>query len=97
MHRAVEEAFSRTGADRSSFRVTRWAKDQNGKSFPTEWRSPGGAEVNIDDPRLVRSSNGPQQPHVGYQTAGKRGAGGAIRGHILVDDVPVSRPPIGCP
>ncbi|MEC2340415.1 polymorphic toxin type 47 domain-containing protein [Weizmannia sp. CD-2023] len=28
---------------------------------------------------------------MGYQTGEKRGGGGAIRGHILVDDVPVNR------
>ena len=31
------------------------------------------------------------QPHVGWQTGGKRGAGGAVRGHILLDDVPFNR------
>jgi RHS repeat-associated protein len=59
MHGALDEAFSRTGVPRSSFEVSTWGLDQHGKSFPTEWRAPGGAEVNIDDPRLVRSANGP--------------------------------------
>jgi RHS repeat-associated protein len=85
---AVAEAVRRTGADPNEFRVTQWGRDANGKSFPVEWRSPGGAEVNID---VGHTRNGPGVPHVGYQTPGKRGSGGAIRGHILLDDVPVNR------
>ncbi|WP_205125804.1 polymorphic toxin type 47 domain-containing protein [Pseudomonas koreensis] len=34
---------------------------------------------------------------VGYQTPGKRGTGGAVRGHILLESVPVSRARIGDP
>lgn len=40
------------------------------------------------------SKDGPDVPHVGWQTGGKRGAGGAQRGHILLDDVPCNRSPI---
>ncbi|QOF86770.1 MULTISPECIES: polymorphic toxin type 47 domain-containing protein [unclassified Pseudomonas] len=54
-----------------------------------------GAEVNIDDPSLVVSSDGPRDPHIGYQTPGKRGEGGAVRGHVLVSRVPVLRARIG--
>jgi RHS repeat-associated protein len=85
---AVQEALRRTGVDPGEFRVTRWGRDANGKSFPVEWRSPGGAEVNID---IGHVQNGPGVPHVGYQTPGKRGTGGNVRGHILLDEVPVNR------
>jgi len=51
----------------------------------------------MDDPRLVPSGDGPADPHVGYQTPGKRGTGGAVRGHILLESLPVSRARIGDP
>ncbi|MFJ2488457.1 polymorphic toxin type 47 domain-containing protein [Pseudomonas sp. NPDC087639] len=35
--------------------------------------------------------------HIGYQTPGKRVVGGAVRGHILLESVPVSRARIGDP
>ncbi|WP_072434425.1 polymorphic toxin type 47 domain-containing protein [Pseudomonas sp. NFR02] len=96
-----DEAFRRTGIPRSEYSVSKWGKDQYGKSFPTEWRvqtGPNrGAEVNIDDPMLVPSKEGPKSPHIGYQTPGKRGDGGAKRGHILLQLVPVSRSRIGVP
>lgn len=85
---ALDDAFSKTGTPRSEFEVTKWGKDANGKSFPVEWRAKNGAEVNID---IGHTTNGPDVPHVGYQTGGKRGSGGAVRGHILVDDVPINR------
>lgn len=85
---ALSEAFNRTGIPREDFEVTKWGKDQNGKSFPVEWRAKNGAEVNIDTGHV---KNGPDVPHIGYQTGGKRGGGGAVRGHIMVDDVPVNR------
>ena len=85
---AVDIAFDRVGLERSEFGVTRWGFDLNGKSFPTEWRHRNGAEINID---WSHSKNGPDVPHVGFQTGGKRGDGGAIRGHILLDDVPFNR------
>lgn len=56
------------------------------ESFPVEWRAPGGAEVNID---VAHENEGPGVPHVGYQTAGKGAA--RVRGHILLDGVPVNR------
>ncbi|MEK4381932.1 polymorphic toxin type 47 domain-containing protein [Aeribacillus sp. FSL K6-2848] len=85
---ALNEAFIRTGVPRTEFTVTKWGRDANGKSFPVEWRAKNGAEVNID---IGHTKNGPDVPHIGYQTGGKRGGGGAIRGHILVDDVPANR------
>lgn len=57
----------------------------------------GGAEVNIDDPLLLPSKEGPKSPHIGYQTPGKRAGGGAKRGHILLKLVSVSRSKIGIP
>ena len=89
---AMGEAFKRTGVPREEFEVTKWGKDAHGKSFPTEYRvthGPNkGAEVNIDIPH---STNGPAEPHVGYQTPGKRLGGGAQRGHIILDEVPYGR------
>jgi RHS repeat-associated protein len=99
MHQGLDEAFIRTGISKSDFSVTKWGTDQYGKSFPTEWRvmtgRNKGAEVNIDNPHLVASTDGPADPHIGYQTPGKRGNGGAIRGHILLNLLPVSRSRIG--
>uniref|UniRef100_UPI001F4FF3C4 polymorphic toxin type 47 domain-containing protein n=1 Tax=Pseudomonas rhizoryzae TaxID=2571129 RepID=UPI001F4FF3C4 len=98
---AKNEAFILTGVSKEEFTVTKWAKDQYGKSHPVEWRVLSGrnkgAEVNIDDPTLVPSANGPKSPHVGYQTPGKRGEGGARRGHILILSAPISRSRIGVP
>lgn len=83
-------AFEKTGMSKEEFTVTKWGKDKNGKSFPVEWRADNGAEVNID---LGHSPTGeaPTVPHVGWQTGGKRGSGGAVRGHIFVEDVPYNR------
>jgi RHS repeat-associated protein len=90
---AIAEAFRRTGVPRDQFTVTQWATSIYGKSVPVEWQAPGGAIVNVDNPRIVPTGEGPQVPHVGYQTPGKRKAGtGRVRGHILLDDVPATRP-----
>ncbi|AYG08578.1 hypothetical protein D7M10_16395 [Pseudomonas fluorescens] len=95
------KAFRRIGVSKDDYSVTKWGKDKYGKTFPTEWRvqkGPNrGTEVNIDDPTLVSSKKGPQSPHIGYQTAGKRAGGGAVRGHILLELLPVSRSRIGEP
>jgi RHS repeat-associated protein len=88
---ALDEAFQRTGHPREEFTATQWAKDANGKSHPVEWRHADGSEVNIDWPHV---KNGPDVPHVGWQTGGKRSDGGAQRGHIFLDDVPYNRSPI---
>ncbi|TDK57718.1 hypothetical protein E1508_01715 [Pseudomonas moraviensis] len=101
MHKGVYEAYTRTGVSKNEFTVIKWGKDQYGKSYPTEWRvlegRNKGAEVNMDDPRLVPSGDDQTDPHVGYQTLGKRGTGGAVRGHILLEFLPVSRARIGDP
>ncbi|HYV44077.1 MAG TPA: polymorphic toxin type 47 domain-containing protein [Myxococcaceae bacterium] len=80
----LAEAFRRTGIPREEFEVTKWARTAEGKSFPVEWRAPGGAEVNID---TGHARYGPGVPHVGYQTPGK---GGSV-GHILLDVVRANR------
>jgi RHS repeat-associated protein len=85
---ALDAAFEKTGLDKNEFEVTEWGRDVNGKSFPTEYRHKSGAEVNID---WAHSKNGPDAPHVGWQTPGKRGSGGAVRGHIILDGVPYNR------
>jgi len=90
-HDAVGEAFERTGVPREQFEVTQWGKTQHGKTVPVEWTAPGGAIVNVDDPTLVPTAEGPQKPHVGYQSPGKRGRGGRRRGHILLASVPATR------
>lgn len=99
MQNGLDEAFRRTGIPKDEYSITKWGKDKYGKSFPTEWRVENGpkkgAEVNIDDPTVVFSKKGPQSPHIGYQTPGKRSGGGAVRGHILLELLPVSRSKIG--
>ena len=93
--------YRRTGISKAEYSVSKWGKDQDGKSFPTQWRvqsAPNrGAEVNIDDPLLLPSKEGQKSPHIGYQTPGKRAGGGAKRGHILLKLVSVSRSKIGIP
>ena len=92
---ALDRAFERTGVPRKEFTVTQEAKDIHGKTEAVEWHvlaGPNkGAQVNVDNPRVIPTSEGPADPHVGYQTPGKRGNGGAQRGHILLDDVPRTR------
>jgi RHS repeat-associated protein len=85
---AVDEAFNKTGQKREEFEITKWAKDKNGKSVPVEYRHKSGAEVSVDYPHRT---NGPDAPHVGWQTGGKRDSGGAKRGHIILDEVPAGR------
>ena len=85
---ALDDAFKETGLDKVGFEVTTWSKSKDGKSFPVEYRHKSGAEVNIDYPH---QKNGPDTPHVGWQTPGKRGNGGAVRGHIILDEVPYGR------
>ena len=93
-------AFRRTGVARDQFTVVEWGVDRYGKSIPVEWVYPNGAKVNLDIPAWNGTkawdgtiiSSGPHQPHIGYQTPGKMGR---IRGHIFVDDVPATRPPLG--
>ena len=90
---ALDEAFKRTGIPREQFEVTKWGKDQYGKSIPVEWQGPSGANVNMDIPAWnnVKPNGalgeGPHAPHIGYQTPGKP----RTRGHIFVDLVPATR------
>ncbi len=84
----MDDAFNQTGLDKKDFKVTKWGRDANGKSFPAEYRHKSGAEVNSD---WAHSKNGPDAPHVGWQTAGKRGNGGAVRGHTILDSVSFNR------
>jgi hypothetical protein len=60
---ALNIAFERVGLPKIEFEVTKWGKNEYGKSFPVEWRHRSGAEVNIDRGHL---KNGPSVPHVGY-------------------------------
>nr|RNJ64667.1 MAG: hypothetical protein EDM05_35305 [Leptolyngbya sp. IPPAS B-1204] len=91
---ALDEAFKRTGVPREEFEITKTAPDSFGKQIPVEYRviegANRGAEVNIDNPSIVPSTDGPADPHIGYQTPGKRSSG-ATRGHIILDYVPASR------
>ncbi|WOQ35593.1 polymorphic toxin type 47 domain-containing protein [Acinetobacter soli] len=78
-----------TGVPKNEFTVTKWAVDQNGKSFPAEYRvlsgSNRGTEVSVD---LGHTSSGtPGAPHVGWQTPGKKNT----VGHIFLDNVNVNR------
>ena len=92
---ALNLAFQKTGIPRKSFKVSKWGKDINGKTIPTEYVGPNGANVNIDIPRFnnVKSNGqlgeGPHQPHIGYQTPGK--GSDRVRGHIFVDYIPATR------
>ena len=93
---ALDTAFKNTGLNKSDFNVTKWSKNKYGKSFPVEWRAANGAEVSVDFAYYNVDVNGnwitgPDAPHIGWQTGGKRSGGGAVRGHILVDEVPYGR------
>ncbi len=87
---ALDKAFEKTGTPKEDFEVTKWGRDQYGKSHPVEWRAPNGAEVSVDIGHPVESG-APTADHVGWQTGGKRGSGGGVRGHIFVDEVPYNR------
>ncbi|PAD66657.1 hypothetical protein CHH83_22940 [Bacillus sp. 7586-K] len=92
---ALIEAFKRTGLSKDNFKVTKWGKDINGKSIPVEWKSKDGAQVNIDWPHDGYFKDGiwqsgPDAPHIGWQTPGKRNS---TVGHIIVDEVPARREP----
>ena len=94
MRQALDEAFKRVNVSKDKFEITVYGVNKYGKSFPVQWDvtsgSDKGAQVNIDDPRIVPANNGPKDPHVGYQTSGKRN-NGAVRGHIILKTVPVCR------
>jgi hypothetical protein len=69
-----------------------WAHGPCGTQVPVEWQVRGGAIVNVDHPLVAPYGEGSQVPHVGYQGVGIRVKGGLVRGHILLDDVPATRP-----
>ena len=87
---ALDRAFENTGVPKDEFDVTKWGRDKYGKTHPVEWRAPNGAEVNVDVGH-PENSGAPTVPHVGWQTGGKRSAGGGVRGHIFLDEVPYNR------
>jgi RHS repeat-associated protein len=89
LREAVTEAFKQTGENPSEFKITEWALDENGKSFPVEWEHPSKAQVSIDAPH---EKNGPPLPHVGFKSSGKSNRGGRTVGHIILDAVSISRP-----
>jgi hypothetical protein len=70
----------------ADFVATKTGKTALGKTITVEWRvlnGPGrGARVGVDDPTIVPTVEGPQAPHVGYQTAGKP----TTVGHIFPEE-----------
>ncbi|ECH6936981.1 type IV secretion protein Rhs, partial [Salmonella enterica subsp. enterica] len=51
-----------------------------------EFKGPNGAKVAYDAPHAdMDVTAGHDKPHVGWQSAGKRGSGGANRGNITYD------------
>jgi hypothetical protein len=92
---AFDEAFKRTGVPKNQFKITKTGKTIDGKTIPTEYTAPNGAQVNMDIPQFNNVKpdktlgNGPHQPHIGYQTPGKGDA--RTRGHIFIDNVPSTR------
>ena len=51
-----------------------------------EFKGPGGAKVAYDGPHVdMDLALGHDKPHVGWQTGGKRGEGGGLRGNITYD------------
>ena len=86
LQEALDRAFARTMTVREEFTPAKWSEGE-GDEQPVEWRAPNGAEVNID---LPHRRYGPDAPHVGWQTGGKRRSGGT-RGHIILDEVPYGR------
>lgn len=92
---ALDEVFKRTGVSKEQFVITKWGKDKHRKSIPVEYSAPpNGANVNMDIPEFNNATNGvlgngPHQPHIGYQNAGKDS--NRIREHIFVDELPATR------
>jgi hypothetical protein len=58
--------------------------DNDPEAIPVEYRAQGGAEVSID---FAHDKNGPDAPHVRWQTSGKNNE----VGHIILDEVPAGR------
>ncbi len=77
-----------------SYAVTTKIKSAPKTGTVVEFKGPGGAKVAYDPPHATPGA-GHESPHVGWQTAGKRGEGGAARGNIPhVDDQHPSRSPV---
>ncbi len=87
-HEAIEKAFELTGENKNEFVKTKWGYSKDGKSFPVEYVHPSGAEVNMD---FSHKNNGPDAPHVGWKSGGKKRSGGKKVGHIILDSVPAGR------
>lgn len=81
---ALQMAFDKVGVNKSDIPVTKWAKNEYGKSMPVEWHNKD-IEISID---FAHSTNGPDVPHIGLKF-GKKGNKTVI--HILVDIVPYGR------
>lgn len=62
---ALDKVFDKIGASKEDFEVTKWGKDQYGKSHPMEWRAPNGAEVSVDIGHRAESG-APIADHVGW-------------------------------
>lgn len=45
---ALDEAFKRTGHNKSEFIPVRWSKTSDGKSIPVQYNGPSGATINVD-------------------------------------------------
>ena len=93
---AVDEAFAQieaqTGYTRDQFVVTKWARDEYGKSIPVEYLGPDNSYVDIDYSHYGMDgdgnwASGPDAPHVGWQY----GTNGKVVGHIILDSVPAGR------
>ena len=97
LDQAVREAFKETGVPLSEFETTGWGKSLEGKTLPTEWTGPRGAQVSIDYAhrpkydKLGDWATGPDAPHVGWQTPKNPDIPTEV-GHILLDEVPYGRP-----
>jgi RHS repeat-associated protein len=85
---ALDEAFEKAGIPKGTL-PDEWAPGPYGKEVPVQWHGPGGAEVSVDYPH---DREGPDAPHIGWQSAGNdRSNGKGARGHIVIDDVPGGR------
>jgi RHS repeat-associated protein len=86
---ALQAAFNKTGFKKELFKITEWGKDKYGKEIPVEWNGPDGSEVSIDYAHdWSTKESGPDAPHIGWQVGKKN----KTVGHIILDDVPASRP-----
>jgi RHS repeat-associated protein len=76
---AREEAFKRAGmTDPEQVKITKYDPETG---TAVEFSGPNGAKVVYDGPH-AQPGPGHDYPHIGWQTGGKRAAGGAARGNI---------------